>query len=30
VFTVVKRHLSAGEVADVIAALPADIQTLWA
>jgi uncharacterized protein (DUF2267 family) len=30
VFTVVKRHLSAGEVADVIAALPADIKALWA
>lgn len=30
VFAVVKRNLSAGEVADVIAALPADIQTLWA
>ena len=30
VFAVVKRHLSAGEVVDVIAALPADIQTLWA
>ena len=30
VFTVVKRHLSAGEVADVIAALPDDVQTLWA
>jgi uncharacterized protein (DUF2267 family) len=30
VFAVVKRHLSSGEVADVIAALPADIQTLWA
>lgn len=30
VFTVVKRHLSAGEVADVIAALPDEVQTLWA
>jgi uncharacterized protein (DUF2267 family) len=30
VFTVLKRHVSAGEVADVIAALPGDVQTLWA
>jgi uncharacterized protein (DUF2267 family) len=30
VFAVVKRHVSAGEVADVIAALPADVQTLLA
>jgi len=30
VFTVLKRHVTSGEVADVIAALPADIQTLWA
>jgi uncharacterized protein (DUF2267 family) len=30
VFTVVKRHMTAGEVADVIAALPGDIQSLWA
>jgi uncharacterized protein (DUF2267 family) len=30
VFTVVKRHMTAGEVSDIIAALPADIQTLWA
>jgi uncharacterized protein (DUF2267 family) len=30
VFTVIKRHVSAGEVADVIAALPGDIQALWA
>jgi uncharacterized protein (DUF2267 family) len=30
VFTVVKRHMTAGEVADVIAALPEDLKTLWA
>jgi uncharacterized protein (DUF2267 family) len=30
VFTVLKRHVTAGEVADVIAALPGDIQALWA
>jgi uncharacterized protein (DUF2267 family) len=29
VFAVVRRHLSAGEVADVVAALPADIRALW-
>lgn len=30
VLHVVKRHVSAGEVADVIAALPTDVQPLWA
>jgi uncharacterized protein (DUF2267 family) len=30
VFTVLKRHISSGEVADIIATLPTDIQTLWA
>ncbi|MBN9118655.1 MAG: DUF2267 domain-containing protein, partial [Planctomycetes bacterium] len=29
VFAVVKRHVSAGEVADVIAAMPADVRALW-
>ena len=30
VFTVLKRHVTFGEVADIIAALPTDVQTLWA
>lgn len=30
VFTVLKRHVTAGEVSDVIAALAGDVQTLWA
>lgn len=29
VLTVLKRHVSAGEIADIIATLPADVQTLW-
>ena len=30
VFTILKRHVISGEVADIVATLPADIQTLWA
>jgi len=30
VFTVLKRHITSGEIADIIATLPGEIQRLWA
>jgi uncharacterized protein (DUF2267 family) len=30
VFAVLKRHITSGEVSDIIAALPGDVQRLWA
>jgi uncharacterized protein (DUF2267 family) len=29
VFAFLSRHVSAGEIADVVAGMPADLQALW-